>query len=121
MADNPLEIPQSLREVSEQNLKQAHAAYDQLMNFVAKATDAWMEAMPSDPVSAGFKEVRGRAVQFAKDNADCTFVFSGKISNAHTLSEILALQTQFAEDWMQAVTAQAQELYSLMEEALQKA
>ena len=84
MTENPFEIPQSLREVSEQNLKQAHAAYDQLMNFVAKATDAWMEAMPSDPVSAGFKEVRGRAVQFAKDNADCTFLFSGKISNAHT-------------------------------------
>lgn len=121
MTENPFEIPQSLREVSEENLKQAHAACDQLMIFVAKAIDAWMEAMPSNPVTAGFKEVHGRAVQFAKDNADCTFVFSGKISNAQTLSEIWALQTQYAQDRMEALTAQAQELYSLIEEGPQKA
>ena len=28
MADNPFEIPQNLRDMSEQNLKQAHAAYE---------------------------------------------------------------------------------------------
>ena len=28
MADNPFEIPQALRDMSEQTLKQAHAAYD---------------------------------------------------------------------------------------------
>jgi len=121
MTENLFEISQCLREVSEQNLKQAQAACDQLMNFVAKAADAWMEAMPSDPLSAGFKEVGGRAVQFAKDNADYTFVFSGKISNAHSVPEILVLQAQFVQDWVYEVTAQAQELYSLMEEALQKA
>ena len=29
MTDNPLEIPQALRDMSEQNLKQARAAYEQ--------------------------------------------------------------------------------------------
>ena len=33
MADNPFEIPQTLRDVSEQNLKQARAAYEQLIGF----------------------------------------------------------------------------------------
>ena len=37
MADNPFEIPQALRDVSERNLKQAHAAYEQLTDFVTKA------------------------------------------------------------------------------------
>ena len=37
MADNPFEIPQALRDVSEQNLKQAHAEYEQLMDLVTKA------------------------------------------------------------------------------------
>ena len=44
MADNPFEIPQTLRDVSEQNLrdvseqnlKQARGAYEQLMDFVTK-------------------------------------------------------------------------------------
>ena len=27
MADNPFEIPQALRDLTEQNMKQAHAAY----------------------------------------------------------------------------------------------
>jgi len=31
MPDNPFEIPQSLREVSEHNLNQAHAAYEQFI------------------------------------------------------------------------------------------
>ena len=30
MADNPFEIPQQMRDLTEQNLKQAHATYEQL-------------------------------------------------------------------------------------------
>ena len=47
MADNPFEIPQTLRDASEQNLKHAHAAYEQLMAFVTKAMGAWTGALPS--------------------------------------------------------------------------
>ncbi len=121
MIENPLEFPQSLCEVSEQNLDQAHIVYDQLTNFVAKAIDAWIEALPSNPLSAGFKAVNARAMQFAKDNGDGAFAFSSHFRNAQTLSEILALQTRFAQDQMQAFVEQAQELSSLIEDALQKA
>ena len=63
MADNPFEIPQALRDVSEQNLKQAHAAYEQLTDFVTKAMGAWMGALPSNPMAAVFKDVQDRAMQ----------------------------------------------------------
>ena len=46
MADNPFEIPQALRDVSEQNLKQAHAEYEQLMDLVTKTMCAWTVAIP---------------------------------------------------------------------------
>ncbi len=78
MAEAMLKIPESLRQVSEQNLQQAHAAYDQLMNFVAKAIDAWMEA---NSITVGFKEVHNRVMQFAKDNADSAFAFFSHITN----------------------------------------
>ena len=48
MADTPFEIPQQMRDLAEQNIKQAHAAYEQLTDFVTKAIDAWMGAMPSN-------------------------------------------------------------------------
>src|SRR5208337_231590 len=119
MADNSFEIPQALRDVAEQNMKQAHAAYEQLTNFVTKAMDAWMGAMPS-PMAAGFKDVQGRAMHIAMEIAESFFTFAGKISNAQTFQDIVTLQTQFAQDRMQAFTTQTQELHKLIGEALQK-
>ena len=116
MADTVFEIPQTLRDVSEHNLKLAHAAYDRLIDFVTRAMDAWMEAMPSYPATAGFEEVQGRPAHFAKDNADSAFTGNAPIS-----PEILTLQMHFVHDWMQVFTAQAQEIYALIQEVLQKA
>ena len=48
------------------------------------------------------------------------FAFAGKISNALTPQDIVTLQTQFAQDQMQAFAAQTQELQRLMGETLQK-
>ena len=120
MADNPFEIPQTLRDASEQSLKQAHAAYEQLMDFVTKTLDALMGAMPANPVTAGFKDVQNRAMEIAKENAESAFGLAGKISNAQTVQEIVTLQTQFAQERMQAFVTQTQQLYSLIAEAFQK-
>ena len=120
MADNPLEIPQTLRDVSEQNLKQAHAAYEQLTDFATKATAAWTGALPSNPMAAVLKDVEDRAMQIAKENAESVFTFAGKISNALTPQDIVTLQTQFTQDRMQAFVTQTQQLFSVIEEAIQK-
>ena len=120
MADNPLEIPQAMRDASEQNLKQAHAAYEQLMDFVTKTMGAWTGAMPSNPMAAVFKDVQGCALHIARENAESVFTFAGKISNALTPQEIVTLQTQFAQDQMQALVTQPQQLFSVIEEAVQK-
>ena len=101
MTENSFEIPQAMREVAEQNMKEAHAAYEQLTDSVTKATDAWMGAMPS-PMAAGFKDMQGCAMRIAKENAESVFTFAGKISKAQTFQDILTLQTQFAQDRMQA-------------------
>jgi hypothetical protein len=119
VTENPFEIPQALRDVAEQNMKQAHAAYEQLADFVTKAMDAWMGAMPS-PMAAGVKDVQGRAMQIAKENAESIFTFAGKISNVQNPQDIVTLQTQFAQDRMQAFGTQTQELFSVIEETIQK-
>ena len=120
MADNPFEIPQTLRDLSEQTLKQSHAAYEQLSDFVTQAMDAWMGAMPANPMIAGFKDVQGRAMEIAMENAESAFTFAGKICNAPTPQDIVTLQTQFAQERVQAFVTQTQQLFSLVGEALQK-
>ncbi len=120
MQDSPLEIPQAMREMAEQNMKQAHAAYEQLTDFVTNAMGAWMNAMPSNPMAAGFKDVQGRAMEFAKENADSAFTFAGRVCNAHTLQEIMSLQTEFAQERMRAFAEHTQELYSLIGDVFQR-
>ena len=120
MADNPFEIPKNMRDLAEQNMKQAHAAYDQLTDFVTKAMGAWMGAMPSNPVAAGFKDIQDRAVAMAKQNADTAFSVAEKMATAQNLQEIVTLQTRFAQEQMQSYTAQTQELHKLIGDAVQK-
>jgi hypothetical protein len=120
MADTPFEIPQQMGDVAEQNIKQAHAAYEQLTDFVTKAAGAWMGAMPASPPVAGFKEVQDRAAEIAKKNADSAFALVEKIAKAQNFQEILTLQTQFAQDQMKAFTTQTQELYKQIGETVQK-
>ena len=122
MAENPVEIPQALRDVSERNLKQAHAAYEQLIDFMTKAMGAGTDAMPSNPMVAGFKDVQDRAVEIAKKNAESSQLLAlvEKIAKAQNFQEIVTLQTQFAQDRMKAFVAQTQELYKLIGETAQK-
>ena len=120
MADTPFEIPQQMRDLADQNIKQAHAAYEQLTDFVTKAVGAWMGAMPSSALVAGTQEVQDRAAEIAKKNADSAFALVEKIAKAQNFREILTLQTQFAQDQMKAFTTQTQELHKLIGETVQK-
>ena len=120
MTDAPFEIPQSMRDASEQNLRQAQAVYEQIMDFMTKAMDAWMGTLPANPMTAGFRDVQGQIMEFAKENAEAAFTLAGKISKAPTLQDALMLQTQFAHGRMQTLVAQTQEFFSLFEETFQK-
>jgi len=52
--------------------------------------------------------------------SESAFTFAGKISNAQTFQDIVTLQTQFAQDRMQAFITQTQELHKLIGDTLQK-
>ena len=120
MAEDPFEIPQTLRDLTERNMKQAHAAYEQLAHFMIKAMGTWTDALPANPMAAVFKDAQGRAMEIAMENSESVFTFAGKISNAQTFQDIVTLQTQFAQDRMQAFTPHTQELHKLIGETVQK-
>jgi len=80
MADISFEIPRTLRDLAEQNVKHAHAAYEQLNDFVAKATNAWIRVLPSNAVTHGLKGVQERTIQIVKENAESAFAHANKLA-----------------------------------------
>ena len=82
MARHPIEILQNLPDMSEQGLKQAHAEYENLADFVTKAMGIWLAVIPANPLAAVFKDVQDRAIEIAMENSESVFTFAGKISNA---------------------------------------
>jgi hypothetical protein len=113
----PFEIPQQFRELTEQNIEQASAAYGQFMDAMTQAMGMWWGALPPNEMTSGFKAVQDRAVHFAKQNADAGFALASSLANAKDVQDVLALQSQFAQSQMQRYAAQAQELGRLMTEA----
>ena len=93
---------------------------DRKLGFVSKTMNTWMGAMPENAMSAGFKDMQGRAMDIAMENAESAFTFAGKISSAQTFQDIATLQTQFVQDRMQAFATQTQQLQKLIGETLQK-
>ena len=67
------EVPQQLREVTERNIKQAREAYGHLVDAMVQITGLWMAALPTNPLTSGFKTVQDRGVRFAKENAEAGF------------------------------------------------
>ncbi|MFY9875247.1 MAG: phasin family protein [Rhodomicrobium sp.] len=119
MTDNPFEIPQAMRDLAETNIKQAHAVYDQLTDFISETIDTWVDAIPANPVAEGFMYVQDRATEIAMENADAASEFVSQISDAQTFEDIVMLETRFVQNRMQAFVAQTQQLYGLIGEALQ--
>ena len=120
MSQTPsFEIPQQLRELAERNVEQARAAYGQFMDAMMQATGMWANAIPANAMTSGFKVVQERAVRFAKQNAEAGFALASELANAKDISDVLAIQSRYAQTQMQAYALQAQELGRLMAEATQ--
>ena len=58
MVENPGGITQAMRDRAEENMKQAHAAYEELTDYVNKAMNAWTSGTPSNSVGARFNDVK---------------------------------------------------------------
>ncbi len=115
----PFEIPQQLRELAERNVEQARTAYGQFMDAMVQATGMWTSAMPANAMTSGFKTVQDRAIKFAKQNAEAGFALAAELASAKDITDVLAIQSRYAQTQMQAYALQAQELGRLMAEATQ--
>ena len=120
MTQNPFQIPQQVRDLAEKNVEQARTAYGQFMDAMTQATILWSKAMPANEMTSGFKAVQDRAAKFARQSADAALGLASDLAKAKDISEVLALQSRYAQSQMHAFTVQGQELSQFMAEAAQK-
>ncbi len=96
MADKQIEVPQAMRDLAEQNVKQAQVAYEQFTDFMSKAMGAWMGAMPANPMAIGFRNIQDQTMEF------------------------VMLQSQLAQERMQSFFTQMQQFSSLFQQVPEK-
>lgn len=120
MAENPFEIPEQMRQLAEQSVEQARSTYAQFMEAMVNAQNMWLSSMPSNAATDGFKEVQALGVKFARENSDAAMNMASDLSKAKDLSEIMNIQSQYAQKQMQAFAAQSQEMTRAMTSMAQR-
>jgi len=115
MPKNQFEIPSELRQFAEENVERSRQLYLQLVDGVSQAMGAW--APSSSAAAREFNDVRERAAEFAKVNADAAFTLAKEVAKAKDLQEMLTLQTRYVQSQMKTYAEQTQQFGELMSKA----
>lgn len=108
----PVEIPEVFRDVAEKSVKQAKEQYEKMRAAAEEATDLMEDQF--ETARNGFVELNAKAIEAAKANADATFRFAKDVLAVKTVAEIIELQTSFARQQFDMLSAQAKEMQELM-------
>lgn len=120
MYDKPqMEIPEQVRQLAEQNVEQARAAYVQVMDMARQAQNAISKS--SGAMAESMVDLQARTLRFAEQNMDAGFQAASELARARDLKEYLEIQSKHAQRQMQTYAQQAQELGRLISEVAQKA
>lgn len=115
MPKNQFEIPSELRQLAEENVERSRQLYLQLVDGVSQAMGAWTPS--SSAAAREFNDVRERAAEFAKVNADAAFTLAKEVAKARDLQEMLTLQTRYVQSQMKTYAEQTQQFGELMSKA----
>jgi phasin len=111
MTENTIpEIPQAVREFAAKSIDQTRAAYTQLFDAARKTQESVKSMIPANPMVERLSDVQERAISFAKQNIDAGFSLASELSQASDLTEVLKIQSKFAQQQLQAYASQAKEL-----------
>lgn len=119
--NNPFEIPEQMRQLAEQSVEQARNTYGQFMDAMLQAQSMWFSSLPGNTAVDGFKDVQELGMQFARENADSAMNLATELSKAKDLTEILSIQSRYAQEQMQRFAAQGQQLAQTISQFAQHA
>jgi phasin len=113
------EYPAHLRELAEKNVEQVRAACGQFMEAARRAQDMMGIMVPTNPMTAGLKQVQERTLRFTEQNMEASFALASELAKAMDFKEMLEIQSRHAQMQMVTYSTQAQELGRLMADAAQ--
>lgn len=107
-----VDMPEMLRDAAEKGVKQAKDTYEKMRTAAEEATDMIEDQM--ETARTGFVAVNAKALDAAKANIDATFKFAKDVLGVKTVAEAIELQTSFARQQFDLVSAQAKEMQELV-------
>ena len=113
MANDPFhsfEVPTQMRQLAEQSLEQARKAVDGFITQAQKAVTT-AEAQANAAQSTA-KDMGQKAMGFAEQNIANSFEFAQKLVRAKDIQEVMALQQEYLQSQMKAMSEQAKDLGS---------
>jgi phasin len=117
MANEPwnFEVPTQMRQFAEQSLEQARKAVDGFITQAQK-TVATAEAQ-ANVAQSNVKDMGQKAMGYAEQNIASSFEFAQKLMRAKDIQEVMALQQEFLQSQMKAMSEQAKDLGSTASKA----
>ncbi|GAA0779181.1 phasin [Roseibium denhamense] len=106
-----MEVPAMFRETTEKGIENAREAYSKMKTAAEDATDLMEDTFETS--RQGVVEFNHKAVDAAKTNADAAFTFMKDIMSVKTLAEAIELQSTFARQQFDTLSAQSKEMHEL--------
>ena len=102
------DVPTQMRQFAEQSVEQARKAVDGFITAAQKAATT-METQ-ADTAKSGVKDVGQKAMGFAEQNISNSFEFAQKLVRAKDVQEVMALQQDYLQSQIKALSEQAKDL-----------
>lgn len=109
------EAPVQVREFAEKSVAQAKEGYAKLKAVSEEATDAFEDAFAT--ATKGYKDLGRKSVEAARSNVNAHFDFLQALIASKSVSQAIELQTSYAKQQYDVVTAQVKELSALAQKA----
>ena len=122
MANDPFnnfEVPTQMRQFAEQSLEQARKAVDGFLTQAQKAVTT-VEAQ-ANAAQSNAKDMGQKAMSFAEQNIANSFEYAQKLVRAKDIQEVMALQQEYLQSQMKAMSEQAKDLGSTASKAAMSA
>jgi phasin len=110
------QFPSAFREMAEKSVTQARDAYAKIKTAGEDATDLVETTVAA--ARDGAMALSVKALDAAKSNSDASFALARELFAAKTMSEVIELQSAFARQLFESVTAQFKEFQALTEKVV---
>lgn len=114
-----VEFPEAFRDAAEKTVKQAREGYEKFRAAAEEATDMFEDQIAT--TRSGVTALQVKVIDAAKANVDATFQFAKDVLAVKTFAEAIELQTAFARQQFELVSAQAKEFQELAQKVATEA